>query len=1658
MKKKSLLIVAILTFVLSFAFAACGETETPHTHEYTAYEWVEGSTPTETEAGKATATCSTCGESTTVDVPKLTDESVWTVTTTDATCTADGEKTYTSKYGTVKVAIAASHKFGDLVAATDSTCLKKGNVAYYHCTVCEKNFAEDGTTELESVEKPLADHDYGTLIAAVASTCKTHGTVAHYHCSVCEKNFDADKNELTSIEAPLADHDYGELVAATESTCQTQGNIAYYHCSVCGKYFNEEKTEITEAETKKPLADHDYGEWQKGDENGHFRVCKTEGCTEKETVAHDYTGQAYYPAGTEEHYVNCKVCRYEHREHHEFGEWTKKDETNHAHKCVKCNKEITEAHTGGTATCKAQAECTVCHEAYGDFAAHVLGEDGVCTVCGKIPNAVFGKTYSAFTVNASGIADTSVNALLTFDANGKAEGVTGSISIIKKNGEFEEESWDDIEYYKITDSSVYIRYVDKEKGTIQFVSSYMKATKSSAYGKYGTPKLTEKAYDGYITATNGFIFIPQGYGSSIVLVPTDTAVTSDKIEASAFNTKGDLYGVIFFKYTGTDAHSVFYNAKTTAVYLDATITDFDGAEVAPAAIKTAPAMIVKDKAGNVIAKYGYDGTSVIALDEWAGKYTGNLGNVTVWGNGKITTGFGDGTYVAVVADDHNIEVTYYNTDGDVTAYYEVMANKADYTYTGEMPLITISYNLGAYGESYEDDGYKKVTFTLPATPVSNNELYMFGGWAIGDATYEAGAKVSADSDVTVTAIWKQKVQITIVDEKNAGGNNGKVFYAGSEDGIIEVLNKNVTTVLEGEEFKYYAIDGQEVEAAGTVGEENLTVTVVWKEKYTLTIVYGNGLENGTETYFEGAATSPKEPPYTAGKAFDHWYTSDDNGATETADYAAGTAITGNTTIYAAWVEANILYGSYTGFEVYGRSYSSPYLSTGKSVEIDVNGKAISGSRIKDNTVADYNNGFFKFGNYYGYYDEASKILVYNDSTGTAAQYDVHILFKGATSAVTEKAKYFIITDGGTQKLIDVTVTVDGVESTFTIYFHDKKVEKVTWTADEGMTGVSDLFSLSTNSWTPSSIKANVLKIYDLDGNLIGDFMKSGSQMVELDGSQGTYTLDGGEDLVLTGTGVATIGTDEGTVTKAADGSAYNYDLYITQGGVNVYYELTIDKEAKTYSLNKPMVTLSFDLDGKGTIAPVSVNKNIEFNLSTDEYKPTYEGYNFKGWYTSKTVGEDGTVTWGISVNRVTLAADTTVYAKWAQVFNVTFETEYGDAPESMVIENEEWVGKYYLTTLSDTDDYAFYGWYLKGDETKKIITSSVQVKSDITFVALWKAKVTLTVKYENGIADKTEKVAPEKPFTVSKYNPTAAELGDYVFRYFYLEGDESKTKITSVKPDVGENVTIVAKMEHTVTLTVKYDGNHAEDVTIVIGPNDTIDFTEAKAKTYTDADGQLWVVDKFYSDAELTTEFTGTSIAADTTIYVGWVEGFAGAGTYYGTNICKTSGSESKTASSSTKFVVDYFKKVVGKGNGVLTDGDTKYNGRQCGIDNGVAFEDYYTNKTTIQYDVNIYFIVKANNVTPGAIVGSVWDDGNVKLLTCTYSDKSTVNAFYYGGRIYGNVTFAAKDASGNAVTDVSKVNDANTVYVLNAEGDLIVGLSKQDGAFAVDPTVVPEA
>jgi len=166
--------------------------------------------------------------------------------TTAATCTAAGETVYTASCdgadaateangGIVRDPIAALGHTMTYHAAVPATCTEPGTVAYYSCSVCKKNFAdEDGNTELSDLVAPAAGHTM-TYHAAVPASCAADGTIAYYSCSVCKKNF-ADENgntELSDLVDPKNDnHVWGEWTEVTPAT-YTEDGEEERECSVC---------------------------------------------------------------------------------------------------------------------------------------------------------------------------------------------------------------------------------------------------------------------------------------------------------------------------------------------------------------------------------------------------------------------------------------------------------------------------------------------------------------------------------------------------------------------------------------------------------------------------------------------------------------------------------------------------------------------------------------------------------------------------------------------------------------------------------------------------------------------------------------------------------------------------------------------------------------------------------------------------------------------------------------------------------------------------------------------------------------------------------------------------------------------------------------------------------------------------------------------------------------------------------------------------------------------------------------------------------------------------------------------------------------------------------------------------------------------------------
>lgn len=265
-----------------------------------------------------------------------------------------------------KIGVSHVHNYGAVHKGTPATCMAAGTKDYYECA-CGKKFVKNGNKYEETTDLTIAvdanAHSFGAWTNEVEATCVASGTKGHKDCSLCNKHFDKNGIEITDLTIVAKGHDFENGTEVADSrqaaTCIAKGEYTK-KCSRC------EETKKIELEIDENA--HNYGEWHeeisatcvstgtKGYKdcslcNKHFDkngVEITDLTIEIDSDAHDFKDQPYVNNGADGHYQVCKL----NSEHH----------------------STTEAHAGGTATCKKLAECTECNAEYGSFAAHTYGE------------------------------------------------------------------------------------------------------------------------------------------------------------------------------------------------------------------------------------------------------------------------------------------------------------------------------------------------------------------------------------------------------------------------------------------------------------------------------------------------------------------------------------------------------------------------------------------------------------------------------------------------------------------------------------------------------------------------------------------------------------------------------------------------------------------------------------------------------------------------------------------------------------------------------------------------------------------------------------------------------------------------------------------------------------------------------------------------------------------------------------------------------------------------------------------------------------------------------------------------------------------------------------------------------------------------------------
>lgn len=208
-------------------------------------------------------------------------------------------------------------------------------------------------------------------------------------------------------------------------------------------------------------------------------------------------------------------------------------------------------------------------------------------------------------------------------------------------------------------------------------------------------------------------------------------------------------------------------------------------------------------------------------------------------------------------------------------------------------------------------------------------------------------------------------------------------------------------------------------------------------------------------------------------------------------------------------------------------------------------------------------------------------------------------------------------------------------------------------------------------------------------------------------------------------------------------------------------------------------TVKFDANGHGH-ATVPADQTVELNgKATKPADPTAEGYVFRGWYTTAACTTE------FDFN-TPIAADTTLYAKWDEIYTVTFNVGgHGTAPAPQKVENG---GKATKPENPTAKGWRFDGWYTDekctaGYDFDKAVTANT------TLYAKWTQLFTLTFETNGGTKIDSVEAPDGSLVYLGSYKPTKS---GYYFVGWYTDKNLTRaSRVGYVRMD--GNKTVYAK-------------------------------------------------------------------------------------------------------------------------------------------------------------------------------------------------------------------------------------------------------------------------
>lgn len=1266
MKRSKLLLVLVLALVAVMALVACDKTPV---HEHAYGGWTIETAPTASAEGTATRKCA-CGEKETATLASLSDTSVWTVSNNvPATHTQDGCTVYTSQYGTVVVTLGklTDHKYGaweitvepDLTTAgkakrtcecgdideVDVPALENASV-WTAATVVRASHDEEGLVRYTSV--------YGTVEKTVAK-----GEHSWSSWKIVTAPTSTEKGEAArfcttngcksteTAELPVLTDTTVWTASVTAATCTTPEITTY--TSVYG---------TVTVETA-PANGHNFQVsaivteptcTEKGSATIKCTVCDCEETKEIAALGHDFSGD----------YVPYVKSAYEDESGETWG--TDYDGSEyHAKKCSRCgeyDETSRRAHTfNGAPVYKAEKDinghevnayytCDDCEYTKSEKLKGYLEEGSFWTKGEETPADYNKEGKVIYTYKEDNTQITIVTPKLVAPYDGK----TYTAAEIHFDTNVADTAT--ITKYKI---NAFITIDDKGTGRGEaspFNCDWAITMVDAATGKISI-KAGDSTYDGYVDMETGIIVYFGTLNRMYILSPFDSANSEYKVSQFAMS--------LAIEYTPDcnlgSKHSFTMFVTDDKVYFGVRFNN-GTADISANECFEAENLVVFDKDGNKIKGFKkVDGTTT-ALDGYEGTYTNSADateSVVIDGiGGLVINGTVNGVYTKA-ADADYFEVYVVDGSGVKTAYYHVTISGDKYTKVAKNATVKFT---SAEGTAPADATvFANIDYVL--APMADTATKKFMGWKrAGSEEIITSVKPAIDEEINLEAVWADKVKINIVD--SVGGN--KTAYIGDGESIAETLGY-AAMQISPDKTKYFSHwfidengDGVYTEGETVISEEvadaalnDKTLVAVWNDRCLV-----SGTYYGTYINTHGKSNSNVSKSYIT------------------------ISVDGNISF--------VKYGTYSNDTIIG-----------KVISYDAASQKVTWRKQRaDNTYIE--------NDYYFWCDTENEIIAgLSDDTQIGERY--YFLTTANTDKSYKVVAQFGIPYPGTTTYSVQFLKANTINGEINVFiFNEHIYTNVTFKNVDGQElAVSQIVSAKT------------VFVYDESGEVIVGLIAdkasfdnySAAKFMDL--YSGTYTCEGQSNLVIDGIGGFTRGTETGTYTLV-DKATAKFDAYVVVDGKNVtYYEVVLDVENKTYTIDKTMISLTFEnTDGVATDPAFETEKSFNKNIAITLPVYTNASKKLKGW---KIDGTDQIVTEYTPVEN-----GVKFVAVWVDLAVLTINYNDGSA----AVEQRYGKGDTATVESPERNGKIFLGWYTTAtfEESSKW-TSGTAINENTTIYAKW---------------------------------------------------------------------------------------------------------------------------------------------------------------------------------------------------------------------------------------------------------------------------------------------------------------------------------------------------